>query len=409
MSALKIISEFAKPVLHHNAFNMLIFFVTSRCNSVCRTCFYWDSLNQKGDLTFDEIRKISATMPPFTDLWLSGGEPTLREELGEIIDLFRQNNRVATVRLPTNALLTSRIENIVDRVCSSHPNLTLHINVALDGFDETHDAIRGVPGNFKKALDTLRALSPRRTAYPKFQLFVNSVICKENYDQLIELGNFIRDHFEVDGHYFQIIRGNALDAHLLDVPMKNLQAIYRHAMKLHQHYLQKSREKPERLPQSLFEMFYLGSYLFTYETQFNNADHNALWKMPCLAGTTSAALDFDGKLRICELREPVGNLRDYDCDFNQLWQSKLMRDEVEQMRRDHCDCTHICFLYNSLKSSARAKFWEIPKNYLKFKARGDEFSWLKAVTPPPFSESENEGDQEGAEKQKSSEPLAVVE
>lgn len=356
---------------------MLIFFVTSRCNSVCGTCFYWDSLNQKGDLTFDEIKKISATMPKFTDLWLSGGEPTLREELVDIIDLFCKNNGVNNLKLPTNGLLTSRTEKIVDQVFERNPYVTLHVNLALDGYGETHDKIRGVPGNFEVALQTIRALSPRRAKYSGFRLFVNSVICKENHDQLIELGDFIRDNFEVDGHYFQIIRGNAMDLDLKDVPMESMKAIYQNAMKLHRHYLSKTLEKPEQLPKKIFEIFYLGTYLFTYETQFNNSDHNELWKMPCLAGTTAAALDFDGKIRICELREPVGNLRDYDCDFNKLWQSKLMRDEVAQMRKDYCDCTHICFLYNSLKSSARAKFWEIPKSYFKFKLADEEFDWLQ--------------------------------
>src|SRR5688500_19607938 len=58
----------------------VILFVTSRCNSLCRTCFYHNELNQPGDMTFEEIEKVSRTMPPITDLWLSGGEPTLRHE-----------------------------------------------------------------------------------------------------------------------------------------------------------------------------------------------------------------------------------------------------------------------------------------------------------------------------------------
>ena len=32
-------------------FNSLFLFVTSRCNSLCRTCFYFDKLNSKDDLT----------------------------------------------------------------------------------------------------------------------------------------------------------------------------------------------------------------------------------------------------------------------------------------------------------------------------------------------------------------------
>jgi MoaA/NifB/PqqE/SkfB family radical SAM enzyme len=86
----------------------VIFFVTSICNAKCRTCFYWEELNQRGDLTWDEIRKLAFSMPPFTDLWLSGGEPMLRRDLTDIIHLFHTHNGVRWVNLPTNGLLPER-------------------------------------------------------------------------------------------------------------------------------------------------------------------------------------------------------------------------------------------------------------------------------------------------------------
>ena len=46
------------------------------------------------DLTFDEIKKISETAGQFNRLWISGGEPTLREDLPEILELFYKNNHI---------------------------------------------------------------------------------------------------------------------------------------------------------------------------------------------------------------------------------------------------------------------------------------------------------------------------
>src|SRR5919205_4274034 len=83
----------------------VIFFVTSRCNARCETCFYHEELNRPGDLTFGQIEKISRTMPPVTDLWLSGGEPTLRRDLASIIDTFVANNHVNRLIIPTNGLV----------------------------------------------------------------------------------------------------------------------------------------------------------------------------------------------------------------------------------------------------------------------------------------------------------------
>src|SRR5260370_23538026 len=86
----------------------VILFVTSRCNAFCRTCFYHAELNQPGDMTFAQIEKISSTMPTITDLWLSGGEPTLRRDVIEIIDTFVKINVVDRVIIPTNDRVKSR-------------------------------------------------------------------------------------------------------------------------------------------------------------------------------------------------------------------------------------------------------------------------------------------------------------
>ena len=135
----------------------VILFVTSRCNAFCRTCFYHAELNQPGDLTFAQIEKVSRTMPPITDLWLSGGEPTLRRDVSEIIDTFAKQNGVERVIIPTNGLIKSRAYDVVDRALSHNPQLDLYLNIALDGYGDTHDRIRGVPGNWEKA----SARSPR--------------------------------------------------------------------------------------------------------------------------------------------------------------------------------------------------------------------------------------------------------
>src|SRR5215813_12971935 len=145
--------------------NTIIFFVTSRCNATCETCFYWDELNQRGDLSWDEIVKLSENTPPFTDLWFSGGEPTLRRELPEIIDLFVSNNGVSHINLPTNGLKPDRIVAIAAHSLARHPFLELHINIALDGTRDSHDAMRGVPGNFDKAVQSARQL---RTLKPRY-------------------------------------------------------------------------------------------------------------------------------------------------------------------------------------------------------------------------------------------------
>src|SRR5918993_2080274 len=101
----------------------VILFVTSRCNAFCKKCFYHEELNQPGDLTFAQIEKISRTMPSITDLWLSGGEPTLRRDLSDIINLFVSNNGVNRIIIPTNGLIKSRVYEVVDRALGNNPKI----------------------------------------------------------------------------------------------------------------------------------------------------------------------------------------------------------------------------------------------------------------------------------------------
>src|SRR5258707_11694029 len=104
----------------------VILFVTSRCNAFCKTCFYHEELNQPGDMTFAQIEKISRTMPAITDLWLSGGEPTLRRDVPEIIDMFVRQNGVDRVIIPTNGLIKSRVYEVVDQALGHNVELDLY-------------------------------------------------------------------------------------------------------------------------------------------------------------------------------------------------------------------------------------------------------------------------------------------
>src|ERR671912_531549 len=173
----------------------VILFVTSRCNAFCKTCFYHEELNQPGDMTFEQIAKVSRTMPPITDLWLSGGEPTLRHDASEVIDLFVRNNGVRRLIIPTNGLIKQRVFQIVERALDAHPELHLYLNVALDGYGETHDRIRGVPGNWEKTLDCVRSLYPLKERFAdRFRLNVNTVVCADNYAECDRLADFLWDN-----------------------------------------------------------------------------------------------------------------------------------------------------------------------------------------------------------------------
>ncbi len=362
----------------------VIFFVTSLCNAKCRTCFYWQELNQRGDLTWDEIRKLAFSMPPFTDLWLSGGEPLLRRELTDIIHLFHTHNGVSWVNLPINGLLPERTGEWVARICEENPELQLDVNVALDGLGEMQDSIRAVPGNFEKTLATLETLQPCRRKYPRLRVNINTVICAENFDQVMAIADYVKAHCTVDGHYFNIIRGSAKDPSLKQVPAHRLAKLYKELQPVYDYYASNVLRRHSGVSGKLAQIYYQGTLALHNKIQLENAVDPHPWPMPCTAGETSIVIDFNGDVRSCELRGKLANLRDYDCDFQRFWETQERQEELGAIVNDQCWCTHVCFIHDSLRHSPKVLLYDIPLSYLesKFNSPSKPFGEVSCANVP---------------------------
>jgi len=348
----------------------VIFFVTSVCNAKCRTCFYWEELNHRGDLTWEEIQKLSRTMPHFTDLWLSGGEPMLRRELADILHLFYFNNGIRWVNLPTNGLMPERTADWVERILTENPELQLDLNIAMDGLHEMQDSIRAVPGNFAKTVRTLELIQSCRQRYLRLRVNVNTVICAENFDHVLEIADFVKTNCEVDGHYFNIIRGNAKEADLKSIPTERLPALYKEIRKIYHYYAPTILKRLRGIERLLGEAYYEGTLAFHNKVQLDNIDSSHPWPMPCTAGETTLVIDYNGDVRACELRGKLANLRDFGCDFRGFWEARTRQDELASIVRDQCWCTHVCFIHDSLRHSKKVLLYDIPVSYLESKFAG---------------------------------------
>jgi Fe-coproporphyrin III synthase len=345
----------------------VILFVTSRCNAFCRTCFYHEELNHPGDMTFAQIEKVSRTMPPITDLWLSGGEPTLRRDVPEIIDMFVANNGVNRVIIPTNGLIKSRVCEIVDSALTNNPKIDLYLNVALDGYGQTHDKIRGVPGNWQKTLDCIEALYTLKEKHKdRFRLNVNTVVCAENYTEIEMLSEFMWANFRLDGQYFNIVRGETLVGEAIkQVPPEVLPAMYSHVSRLTKRYGDRMFADDDASRRFVKNVAYVGAITTHYRTQHANFQASTAWPFPCTAGETTAVIDYNGDVRACELREKFATLVDYDYDFGALWSAREREMELNAIDGGKaCWCTHVCFIHDSMRHSRRAMLYDLPKNFV---------------------------------------------
>ncbi|OGF45668.1 MAG: hypothetical protein A2452_01435 [Candidatus Firestonebacteria bacterium RIFOXYC2_FULL_39_67] len=132
--------------------------LTERCNSRCSQCGIWKKEPVKDELTSAEMKKILSD-PLFSEVeWIlnAGGEPTLRNDLEDVIMAQHEALPSASIMLSTNGLLPERALNIA-KLAVRH-KIKIGIGTSIEGIGEKHDIIRGVKGNFVKTDRLLREL-----------------------------------------------------------------------------------------------------------------------------------------------------------------------------------------------------------------------------------------------------------
>ena len=218
-----------KNLFKKDKLNYFILYVTSKCNSFCKTCFFYENLNKEDDLSLEEFKKISEKLGSISVLLLSGGEPFLRKDLTEICEVFIQNNKVDTLSIPTNGALSEEITKVAGGLAKKFPMTIISINPSLDCIPECHDAIRGVQGSFYQTIDTIRKLEDIKKRYKNIQIVVNSVINKDNVDSLKELAGYL-SQFNLDYHAFEIMRGDRRDKSLRFADLTEIRGLHKIAV-----------------------------------------------------------------------------------------------------------------------------------------------------------------------------------
>ncbi len=137
-------SEDKKPVVVWN--------VTRRCNLRCVHCYsqsedrdYSGELStEEGIHVLDDLAQMGCPVVLF-----SGGEPLIRHD---ILELIRH-----AVKKGMRAVVSTNGTLITSKLASKLRSLGLsYVGISLDGIGNHHDAFRGVPGSFSKALKAIR-------------------------------------------------------------------------------------------------------------------------------------------------------------------------------------------------------------------------------------------------------------
>jgi Fe-coproporphyrin III synthase len=122
--------------------------LTYRCNSKCSMCYVWQNPSlPKEEVSLETLAKIPVGIDYLN---LTGGEPTLREDLPEIVDLLYP--KAMQVEISSNGLHAEKLESIVKK----YP--CIKIRFSLDGMNGTNNIIRGERDGYAKKVQGMRRL-----------------------------------------------------------------------------------------------------------------------------------------------------------------------------------------------------------------------------------------------------------
>ena len=173
------------------------FEITYRCNSFCRHCCKQHTPEDFERLPPDTLTArdwiaLAQSLPRFTLITITGGEPMVQPGFAEIVEGI---SRTHTVNLLSNATLMN--DEIVD--------LLLRVRIVLlgtpiYGTPERHNAIVRAAGHYELTVDNLRRLQSRReaAAVRRPMLDLKTIIDENNLgdvDHLIDLARSLRADF----------------------------------------------------------------------------------------------------------------------------------------------------------------------------------------------------------------------
>lgn len=175
--------------------------ITQRCNLNCPVCFASSGCDSVSDPSLQEIegwyRMLMESGGPY-NIQLSGGEPTMRDDLPEIIALGRSMG-FEFIQLNTNGLLLAQDSGYVKRLAGAG------LNCVFLQFDGTDDSIfREIRG--RDLLDEKIKAIEHCKAYGIGVVLVPTIVPDVNTEELGEIIRFAAAHMPtVRGVHFQPI------------------------------------------------------------------------------------------------------------------------------------------------------------------------------------------------------------
>ena len=140
---------FSTLILKRPTLRTIEFSVNTDCQSECEFCYSTQNVsNSDEELSLEEIRRIwqeAKSLGAFSSI-ISGGEPTLRKDLVEVLEAVEAKKHIVCMTTNAIALNESRLAKLKEAGLST-------IHFSLDSLDpDENDKIRGYEGHYAQVI-----------------------------------------------------------------------------------------------------------------------------------------------------------------------------------------------------------------------------------------------------------------
>lgn len=274
--------------------------LTYNCNARCATCRIYEK-PKTYTMSPKEWRAIFRSLGD-SPYWVTftGGEPFLYPDISEVYYDLIGICHPTLVNIPTNGLLTDRIENAVWEMIKIAPTTSLTINISLDHYiPGRNDRLRGVPGYTKKAIETLTRLQVLSLTNPQLHIGIHTVVSAFNVSEIEQIVKELSSRVE-PSMYITEIAEERKELGTIGLPIT-----------------------PKQFP-TLPTTGRLKGYIRNKYYKYLKGGTSSL---PCQAGTLSCQIAPDGEVWYCCIKaESIGNLRDKDYRMDLVWKRKDQGD-----------------------------------------------------------------------------------
>ncbi|HEX9097361.1 MAG TPA: radical SAM protein [Candidatus Dormibacteraeota bacterium] len=300
-----------------------------RCNSRCKTCNVW--LLPNDDLTLEEWDKVYQSLGK-APYWFtfSGGEPTLRKDLPDMVGSAYRHCQPGIINIPTNGIQDKIIPGRIEQVLQAAPKAEVIINLSLDAVGMKHDEIRGVHGNWARSMNTYAGLKKLKSQYKNLTLGVHSVISTFSIDTFAELCEYVQRELKPDSFITEI----AEERVELDTVGCGITPTVEQYTVAIDTLLESMREQRLSGIAEVTQAFRRQYYEIVKRTLREQRQ-----VIPCMAGVASAQIAPNGDVWTCCVRaQSMGNLREHNYDFGTVWRTGRANELRRSIKAGECYC-----------------------------------------------------------------------